>query len=244
MQNEALEQLLRAEPRLWRGVARHHQDKAIPTGFAALDRALPSGGWSIGGVTEILHASDGIGEFSLLLPALRHLATEGAWCALVAPPHIPYAPALSSAGLCLEHLLVVRPPNDSDALWAAEQLLRSNHFAAVILWAGKASSQSQRRLQLAAEAGRTWAVTYRPLRALGEHSPVSLRIVLGLVGNALRLDLVKVRGGRTTTFDIPRHSFDTWQGTAWPIPPVASAATATSATSATSATMMYLLAPA
>jgi hypothetical protein len=58
-------------PDVWRGdtLARAPLP-GVPTGFAELDRELPGGGWPRGGLTEILPLRRGIGELSLLLPAL------------------------------------------------------------------------------------------------------------------------------------------------------------------------------
>jgi len=42
----------------------------LPTGHAELDRCLPGGGWPRQGLIEILTDRNGIGELSLLLPAL------------------------------------------------------------------------------------------------------------------------------------------------------------------------------
>ena len=47
-------------PKLWRA----HEQASIrtePTGFSALDRALPGGGWPLGAVSEVLHAQPGVG---------------------------------------------------------------------------------------------------------------------------------------------------------------------------------------
>ena len=43
---------------------------AQPSGYAALDAALPGGGWPEAALVEVLLAADGLGELSLLLPTL------------------------------------------------------------------------------------------------------------------------------------------------------------------------------
>ena len=45
-------------------------DAGQPTGHAALDAALPGGGWPPRALTELLLPADGVGEISLLFPAL------------------------------------------------------------------------------------------------------------------------------------------------------------------------------
>ena len=55
------------------GVHRASRQADMPsmsTGWSALDRLLPGGGYPIGAVTELLSAAAGIGELSLLLHGL------------------------------------------------------------------------------------------------------------------------------------------------------------------------------
>lgn len=220
MNPATLETLLKTQPGVWRGRERYTTSASIPTGFAALDDALPAQGWGIGGVTELLVEQHGIGELSLLLPALRHVAgqTAHAWAALINPPHIPYAPAFSNAGIALERLLIINSGNDANTLWATEQVLRSGLFGAVVAWVNKSSAQRQRRLQLAAETGGSWATVYRPLQAHKEHSPVSTRITLSMSQQQLTLDIIKVRAGSPQVVTLHPEEFDASQGAEWPVP--------------------------
>lgn len=214
----AIDALLKSQPALWQGRDRHTGEGSIPTGFASLDQALPTRGWYIGGVTEILCAEQGIGEVSLLLPALSQLTRENQWAALINPPHIPYAPALSNAGICLNRLLIIDTKNDTNTLWATEQVLRAGIFASVVTWVRRSSPQKQRRLQIAAQTGKTWATVYRPLRDAQEHSSVAVRLKAGICGTQLTLNIIKVRGGREQTVIIDPAEFDNSQGVEWPIP--------------------------
>ena len=50
---------------------------AVSSGFAALDAELPGGGWPRGALTEILVDHVGLGECSLVLPALGKMCEEG-----------------------------------------------------------------------------------------------------------------------------------------------------------------------
>ena len=215
----ALDALLKSQPTLWRGRDRYHEDSSLPTGFASLDNALPGGGWCVGGVTELLASEQGIGEVSLLLPALSRITTtEGQWAAFINPPHLPYAPALSNAGIRLDRLLIVDSQDDANTLWASEQLLRTGLFTSVVAWVQRSSAQKQRRLQLAAEAGKSWAVVYRPQRAVQEHSPVSARMQLDIINAQLVLTIIKIRGGRQQSVVIDPAEFDASQGAEWPVP--------------------------
>jgi hypothetical protein len=105
-------------PDVWRGdtLARTPLP-GVPTGFAELDRELPGGGWPRGGLTEILPLRRGIGELSLLLPALARLSSdELAWLVCVASPHPLHAPALHESGIDLSRLLVASAPGRDSCL--------------------------------------------------------------------------------------------------------------------------------
>jgi cell division inhibitor SulA/protein ImuA len=174
---------------------------ALPTGFAALDQYLPGGGWPRRAITEILLDAHGIGELSVLMPALARLSERASrakrWIVWIAPPYVPYAPALHLSGIDLSRVLLVEPRREKkDVLWAIEQALRSGSSIAVLAWLEKASSIALRRLQLAAEEHDCWAVLFRSPRALGDSSPAALRVCLSGGFDEARLKIVKCRGKR------------------------------------------------
>ena len=190
-------ELLR-HPALWRGDEAGPPD-TIPTGFRALDARLPGGGWPLATLIELLVPAAGVGEIRLLLPALKRLTTaagvEPRWVAWLAPPHLPYAPALADAGLDPARMLVVRPRAGSDRLWAMEQALRSGACAAVLGWTGGADDRVLRRLKLAAEEGGTPAFLVRPIAHRSEGSPAALRVALAARDFGLDVEILKSRGG-------------------------------------------------
>ena len=170
---------------------------AARTGFAALAAALPGGGWPAG-LVEVLCRAEGVGELQVVLPALAALTAAGHRIAWLAPPYLPYAPALRAAGVRLEGLTVVRAPGRRDALWAAEQALRSGAFHALLLWLPRASYPELRRLAVAAQAGPGFALAFRPPEAGCESSPAVLRLALEPAASApagwLAVRIFKRRG--------------------------------------------------
>jgi len=169
---------------------------AVATGWPALDQALPGRGWPQGALTELLPATEGIGELSLLLPALRSLASHDRPIVFVRPSHVPYAPALARAGLPLRRITWIAAGDDAEARWAAEQVLRENAAGAVLLWSGVLGDTPLRRLQLAAQEGQSLAFLYRPPHCLRQASPAAVRLVLRPAPGALRIEVLKARGGR------------------------------------------------
>ena len=177
-----------------------------PTGFHALDAILHDGGWPSAGLTEFLHDTPGVGELRLLLPALARLSQcDARWIAWIAPPYLPYAPALASAGIDLDRVLLVRPRDRREALWATEQALRSGASSAVLAWLDESGlgPTGSRRLQLAAKQGRVWANLFRPGAASAKPSMAELRIRLDDEPSAccdrIGLTVLKRRGGWATS---------------------------------------------
>jgi len=182
-------------PGIWRGgeLART-ACPGIATGFAALDAELPGGGWPRAALTEILPQHEGIGELRILGPALAQLAAQGKFIAWIAPPYLPYAPALAAAGIDLARVVIVKTTKDGDSLWAAEQALGSAACGGVLVWPRDIRYTQLRRLQLAAEDGRCLAVLFRPTQAAREPSPAVLRIALATSAGGLALSILKRRG--------------------------------------------------
>ncbi len=202
--SDALAELLR-HPALWQGGAGGEMPAAIPSGFRRLDERLPGGGWPPSTLVELLIPAAGIGEIHLLLPALRQLSLaasgEPRWIAWLAPPHLPYAPALADAGLDPARMLVIQPRAGLDLLWAMEQALRSGACTAVLGWIGAADNRALRRLKLAAEEGRSPGFLFRPAAHREESSPAALRLVLAAHDDGLDVEILKSRGGMPSRID-------------------------------------------
>jgi hypothetical protein len=197
---------------LWKakGGAMQAFSACIPSEYARLDERLPGGGWPRPGLVEVLHASSGIGELSLFIPALKRLIAEErnpeprsiAW---FNPPYLPYAPAFRERGIDPGRLLVSRMLTPTQTLWATEQALRSGACLAVLAWIADASLHSLRRLKLAAHAGGCLGVLFRSPIVRKQASPATLR--LALWGNAthLAVEIVKAQGGKTGIVTLDRR---------------------------------------
>ncbi|MCO8164987.1 translesion DNA synthesis-associated protein ImuA [Pseudomonas sp. 21LCFQ010] len=196
--------------RIWRGQASDSAASACPsTGHAALDNLLPGGGWPVAALSELLVAAQGIGELRLLWPTLARLTQRAERVVLVGPPHLPYPRAWAAAGIELGYLSLVQAQG-RDALWAAEQSLRSGSCGAVVCWLRQADDRSLRRLQVAAETGQTLAFAYRPLEEAINPSPAALRLAVEAAPDQLRV--LKCRGGIAPPKPIPLSSLAlAWQ---------------------------------
>lgn len=217
--NAPLEALLRSAT-VWRAREKVEAPAGpvVPTGWPALDAALPGGGWPLGTLVEFLLPRHGVGELRLLLPALHALdagavevpargvedaagrAGEGAverrWIVWIAPPLAPYPPALGQAGVDPSRQLLVEAEATQDRLWAMEQALHSRSCNAVLAWLDGVDDRWLRRLKLAAEPGRSLAVLFRPIARREQASPATLRLALEPLQDGLDIWVLKSRGGR------------------------------------------------
>jgi hypothetical protein len=182
-----------AHPAVWRGGDCAPEPAAVPTGFAALDAVLPGGGWPLA-LTEIQLACEGIGELRLVLPGLARLQTDDRDVVWIAPPHLPYAPALAAAGLDLRRLVIVRPATAVDAQWAFEQALHAPECGAAFAWLPTHDERALRRLQVAAREGRTWGALWRRPGQRASATAAPLRLSLAPQDGRLAVRVLKRRG--------------------------------------------------
>jgi len=194
----ALAQALQ-HPAVWRGndfaqVA----TPSVPTGYAELDVHLPGAGWPTGVLTEIHVERPGIGELQLVMPAVARLTQADRWLVMIAPPYLPYAPALSAQGVKLSRLMLIRPKTLAEQLWACEQALQSEGCGAVMLWLDqnreRLPDNALRRLQLTAERRDLLAMLLRTSRA-PSCIHAALRLHLSRETNSTMVRILKRRGG-------------------------------------------------
>ena len=181
-------------PAVWRGGECARVAPALSTGFAELDAHLPGGGWPAGAMIEIYFERSGVGEVELTIPAAARLTQGGRWVSLIAPLHVPYAPALAARGVRLERLLLVQTRATNDNLWACEQALRATSSGAVLLWQDHVHERALRRLQLAAESASTSLFLFRSTR-VAPATPAALRLHVTRAESRTIVRILKRRGG-------------------------------------------------
>ena len=197
---------------VWRGSdwRAGHVDQTWPSGYAALDAQLPGGGWPGNALVQIQQAAHSHAEWALLLPALaqqaRQAQQQGGKLVLVAPPYLPFTPALQAAGIAPQRLCCVpQLPGRSaqDLAWACEQALHCRDVLAVLAWLPELPVAALRRLQLAAAShGRPlwlWqGAQAEQIGQMGQHStPAALRLRLERVPQdaaGLQIQILKRRG--------------------------------------------------
>lgn len=178
--------------RLWQGRKDAPLAQGVlPSGWSALDEAL-GGGWPRSGLVEVI--SDAHQGLPLLLPLLARLGAGDRWLAWVAPPHVPYAPALVAHGIRIDRLLLVQEVSAEQCLWATEQALKSGACGMVLAWPQRLQAVQLRRLQLAAEHGDCPGILFRNARALRQASPAAVRLRVRPSPGGLEVEVIKRRG--------------------------------------------------
>ncbi|HUY35725.1 MAG TPA: hypothetical protein VMV69_23480 [Pirellulales bacterium] len=181
-------------------------ETSLSTGCGPLDRLLPGGGLSRGGLVEWLAAGAGSGAASLALVAARGACREHGSLVVIDGRGTFYPPAAALAGIELEGVLVVRAEQAGDEAWALDQALRSMGVGAVFCQSDRLHPRAVRRLQLAAESSGGLGLLVRPETARQEPCWAEARLLvrplptvkspMGSKGaRRLRVELLRARGG-------------------------------------------------
>src|SRR3954451_5794225 len=91
--------------------------RAVLQVSAPLSSVLPEGGFPQGSVVELASPANlghGLGVALAACAASQEASIQHggdmAWCAILDPDHTLFGPAVQASGVCLERLLVIRPP--------------------------------------------------------------------------------------------------------------------------------------
>lgn len=123
--------------------------RVLPLGLGAVDAALAGGGLGLGA----LHEVSGGAATGFVMAVLSRLAGQILWCAGRSYGRPLYPPGLARFGVDPDRLVLARPGNNRDALWVAEEAMKSGALAAVVLEADfTVPLAASRRLQLSLEA--------------------------------------------------------------------------------------------
>ena len=148
----------------------------IASGWDALDKELPGGGWPCGSLAEVLSPQPSVLEWRLIGPAIRHVVATDRQVVVIGPPKHPHLPGLAHEGLDQRHLVWIQAEAPAERLWATEQLIKSNAAGAIIAWLPQARQEQIRRLQISAQASDGLVLLFRPEPAQHEASAAPLRL--------------------------------------------------------------------
>lgn len=195
---------------LWQASHTQSIDNGQHTGFNELDNAL-QGGFPEYGVIDI-RSQLGIGELRLLLPSIltRQQQRQTELVTLIAPPMCINSEMLAEFGFALDQVMVVQPSLNKQVLWSVEQSLKSGCCHSVILWHASLSVTQVKRLQLAAEKGRSLLFIIRQSQQEHISLPVTLGIRLSPSKVGIQAQITKCKGTWSN------GSFNIYMGAYWP----------------------------
>lgn len=200
-------ELLEHKRLIWRGNESRNPLNTLPTGYPELDNKL-DGGLPKNGVIEI-QTELGIGELRLL-KSFMHDRCEDRLIAFIQAPGTLSAEFLASQGFDLTKVIIINPKNHKDALWAAEQCLKSGACGCVLLWQQSLEVHQAKRLQVACETGNSVQFIFKSQQPNVLSLPVSLSIALTPHQYGLEAKIIKRKGGW------PQGSFHINMSAAWP----------------------------
>jgi protein ImuA len=167
----------------------------VASGFDALDKELPGGGWPSQSLTELLQAQPSVLEWRLLAPALRSVTAKQQTVVVVAPPKRPHVPGLQQIGLDERQFIWIDAETPAHRLWSVEQLLKANACGALVAWLDQVRPEQIRRLQVCAQRFEGITFICRPERARHEASAAPLRVHASLGADwQLQVHVLKRRG--------------------------------------------------
>ena len=176
---------------IWKGLQSTTLGSTTSTGYPQLDKQL-DGGFPTHGVIEV-ESQQGIGELRLLTPYLAQQNSQKL-AIFINPPGKIGAEFFSSQRIQLENILVIEPQRDLDALWAAEQCLKSGACHSVLLWGTNLEIHQTKRLQAASETGKCLQFHFKATSHNQLSLPVSLSMKLSSHAQGLKVEITKRKG--------------------------------------------------
>lgn len=192
------------------------------SGFSNLDKVL-SGGFPQAGMIH-LHSLLGCGELRLMLGMLQQQkaslpvnkasektniepeSTEQKLYIFINPPFTLNAEFLLDHKVSLKQLVVVHTKTPTDALWTAEQSVKSGACDAVFIWQKQLNHTHVKKLEVAAQQGQSYCIWLQSESAqANSHAkgqtpaqnnlPLSLSLSLTRHKNALQIKVNKQKIG-------------------------------------------------
>ena len=137
----------------------HRRRETLPFGIGGIDSRLADSGLRLDALHEVTAATPSLGDDASATLFMAGIAAR-AWGPVlwVVRRRDLFAPALYQVGLAPERVLYAEAADDAEVLALMEEGLRHRALGAVIGEARRVGMPATRRLQLAAEGGRTIAL--------------------------------------------------------------------------------------
>lgn len=175
---------------VWQGEIQPVSGELCSSGYPELDEWL-QGGMPQQGIVAI-DSDIGIGELRLFLPqALGRQQQQNRLLVFISPPLLVNGEMLAEFGFDLNSILVINVDNQQDALWAAEQCLKSDCCHTVLSWLSDLEIHQVKRLQLAAKQGGAIQFIFQQQQKYGLSLPVTMSLSLEPQPKGLKIKVNK-----------------------------------------------------
>jgi recombination protein RecA len=145
-----------------------------------LASVLPDEGFPQGSVVELASPANlghGLGIALAACAASQESSVRGggemAWCAFLDPDHTLFGPAVQASGVCLDRMLVLRPPRQLLAKVAVKVAL-SRIFSVVVVDVAAVPGATLSKARTRSESMEAWAKVTRRLSLAVEKTPTTV----------------------------------------------------------------------
>lgn len=194
--------LLQTKQLIWRGSQQKVNSATQTSGYNELDEQL-NGGFPTYGVVEV-NSPQGIGELRLLTPYIKQKAQKRL-SVFINPPGYLCSEYFVQQEIELNKLILLFPKTAKEALWAAEQCLKSGSCGSVTHWHPSLEIHQAKRLQVASETGQCLHFLFKTDNSSQLTLPISLSLTLQPEADGIAVAIHKRKGGwlkRCFTIDV------------------------------------------
>jgi protein ImuA len=170
-------------------------NKTAASGYRALDRELPNGGWPAAVLNELLLSEPDIGELNLLQHALPQMMADGKTLVLLASAERNLRAKLHEWNIDLNQVVLIEDEHPASHIATVERIMRDENFGALLCWLPEARDDHLQRLHAAIGNSKGWAFIFRPLEEQHRPSPAMLRMICrAAASTCIATQIIKRRG--------------------------------------------------
>lgn len=184
--------LLQSKRLIWQGSQQRETVSYVSSCYTNLDQKL-GGGFPTSGVVEII-SEIGIGELRFITPYIKKNQQQGL-TVFINPPSTLCAEYFAQQGVSLNTIVSITTKTKTEALWAAEQCLKSGSCSSVMLWQPLLEVHQVKRLQLASETGHCLFFSFSNNKHQQFGLPITLSLRLDAQDTGLCVHIDKRKGG-------------------------------------------------
>jgi protein ImuA len=198
------------------GYKRVAGDHTVNTGLQKIAEVFPNACFPIGAIHEFISTGSETAAATngFIAGLLSGLMKNGGVCVWIGTECTVFPPALKRFGVAPDKIIFIDLHKEKEALWAMEEVLKCDGFAAVIGEIQNISFTASRRLQLAVEQSRVTGFILRkkqsslnPIACVARWQITSLQSALpgdmpGVGFPHWKVELLKVRNGKPGVWNV------------------------------------------